>query len=35
LSVEHQLNGTDKGRLKCSEKSLSQCHFIYHKSHMG
>jgi hypothetical protein len=31
---ELRWNGTDKGIPKYSGKNLSQCHFIYHKSHM-
>jgi hypothetical protein len=27
-------NNTDKGKAKYSEKSVSQCHLVYHKSHM-
>jgi hypothetical protein len=29
-----QWNDTDKGKLKISERNLSQCHFFHHKSHM-
>jgi hypothetical protein len=25
---------TDRGKLKNLEKNLSQCHFVYHNSHM-
>jgi hypothetical protein len=28
-------NDIDKGKLKDSEKTLSQCHFVHHKSHTG
>jgi len=29
------VSNTDWGNLEWSERSLSQCHFIYHKSHVG
>jgi hypothetical protein len=32
--MEHRWNETDRGKPKYSEKNLSQCHFVYHKSHM-
>jgi len=35
MSKEHLQNGTNKGRPKCSEKNLSQCRFILHKTHIG
>jgi hypothetical protein len=35
LVIEHQWNETDMGKLKYLGISLSQCHFVYHKSHMG
>jgi hypothetical protein len=31
---EPQWNDTDRGKLKNSERNLSQYHFVYHKSHM-
>jgi hypothetical protein len=33
--MEHRRNDRDKGRLKRSEKGLSQYHFVHHKSHMA
>jgi hypothetical protein len=32
--VERRWNDIDRGKSKNSEKNLSQCHFVYHKSHM-
>jgi hypothetical protein len=32
--MEHQWNEIDRGKPKYSEKTLSQCHFVHHKSHM-
>jgi hypothetical protein len=32
--MEEQWNDTDMEKPKNSEKNLSQCHFVYHKSHM-
>jgi hypothetical protein len=32
--MEEQWNDTDRGKLKNSEKNLSQCHVVHHKSHM-
>jgi len=31
--MEQWWNDTDRGKLKCWEKNLSQCHYIYQKSH--
>ena len=31
--MEHRWNETDRGKPKCSEKYLFQCHFVHHKSH--
>jgi hypothetical protein len=33
--MEQQWYDTDKRKPKESEKSLSQCHFVLHKSHMN
>jgi hypothetical protein len=32
--MEHRWNEIDRGKPKYSEKHLSQCHFVHHKSHM-
>jgi hypothetical protein len=32
MSIEHRWNNSDRGRLKNSEKTLSQCQFVQHKS---
>jgi hypothetical protein len=32
--MEHRCNEIDRGKPKYSGKSLSQCHFVDHKSHM-
>jgi hypothetical protein len=34
LVMEHQWNETDRGKPKYSWKNLSECHFVYRKSHM-
>jgi hypothetical protein len=31
---ERQWNDTDRGKPKNSEKNLSQCYFVHHKSYM-
>jgi hypothetical protein len=33
-SGEVQCNDTDRGKLKNSERNLSQCHFVHHKLNM-
>jgi hypothetical protein len=33
--VERQRNDIDRGKPKNSEKNLSQCHFVHHKSRMN
>jgi len=33
MSMEHRWKHTDDEKLKYSEKNLSHCHFIHHKSH--
>jgi hypothetical protein len=35
MLMEHRWNEIDRGKPKYSEKNLSQCHFIHHKSHIG
>jgi hypothetical protein len=32
--MEHGWNEIDRGKPKYSGKNLSQCHFVYQKSHM-
>jgi hypothetical protein len=32
--MEHRWNEIDRGNQKYSEKKLSQCHFVHHKSHI-
>jgi hypothetical protein len=34
IVMEHRWNETDRGKPKYSEKNLSQCHFVHHKSRM-
>jgi hypothetical protein len=34
LIMEYRWNETDRGKPKNSGENLSQCHFVYHKSHM-
>jgi hypothetical protein len=34
LVTEHRWSEIDRGKPKYSEKNLSQCHFVDHKSHM-
>jgi len=32
--MEHLRNDTDRGKPKYTERNLSQCHFVHHKSRM-
>jgi hypothetical protein len=32
--MEQQWNDTERGKMKGSEKNLTQCHFVCHKFHM-
>jgi hypothetical protein len=34
LVMEHRWNEIDRGEPNYSEKNLSQCHFVHHKSNM-
>jgi hypothetical protein len=34
VNMEQHWNDTDRGKLKHSERNLSQHHFVHHKSHM-
>jgi hypothetical protein len=34
IFMEHRWNEIDRGKPKYSEKNLSQCHLVHHKSHM-
>jgi hypothetical protein len=34
VNMEQRWNDIDRGRPKDSEKILTQCHFVHHKSHM-
>jgi hypothetical protein len=34
MNVEQWWNDTDRGKLKYSEKTLSECYFVHHKFHM-
>jgi Zn-finger protein len=34
ISMEHRWNEIDRRKPKYSEKNLSQCHFVHHKSQM-
>ena len=34
VSMEHWWNYINRGKPKCSEKNLSQCHLFRHESHM-
>jgi hypothetical protein len=33
MNIEEQWNDIERGKLKNSEKILSQCHFVHHRSH--
>jgi hypothetical protein len=34
MSVSYWWSHTDRGKPKYYKKTLSQCHFVHHKSHM-
>jgi hypothetical protein len=34
ILMEHRWNEIDRGKPKYLERNLSQCHFVYHKSHI-
>jgi len=34
MSMQHKWIDTRKGKPKCSEKTLSQGHFVHHNSHI-
>jgi len=34
MNMERWWNDTDRGKQKYWEKNLSQCHYVYHKSHV-
>jgi hypothetical protein len=34
IIMEHRWNEIDRGKPKYSERNLSQCHFVHHKSYM-
>ena len=34
MITEHWWNDADRGEQEYSEKTLSQCHFVHHKSHV-
>jgi hypothetical protein len=33
MSTGHLWNDSEEGKLKCSDRNPSQCHFSHHKSH--
>jgi len=34
MNMDQWWNDADRGNLKYSEKNLSHCHFVHHKSHI-